>query len=67
MEIIGISVPVLSVLDSELLGEGAAILHVHLVPHVIEFQSLLIPLCVFKIQRMSNRKRHLSAHMPWEQ
>lgn len=29
--------PVLSILDSQLLGAGAAILHVHLVPHIIEF------------------------------
>lgn len=26
-----------------------------------------MPLCVIKIQRMSNRKRHLSAQVPWEQ
>lgn len=67
MEIIGLSVPVLSVLDSQLLGAGAVILHVHLVLHIIELQSLLMPLCVIKIQRMSNRKRHLSAEVPWEQ
>lgn len=52
---------------SQLLGAGAAFLHAHLVPHIIEFQSLLMPLCIIKIQRMSNRKRHLSAQVPWEQ
>lgn len=26
-----------------------------------------MPLCVIKTQRMSNRKRHLSAQVPWEQ
>lgn len=41
--------------------------HVHFVSHIIEFPSLLMPLCVIKIQRMSNRKRHLSAQVPWEQ
>lgn len=56
-----------SVYCSQLLGAGAAFLHVHLVPHIIEFQSLLMPLCIIKIQRMSNRKRHLSAQVPWEQ
>jgi len=67
MEIIGLSVPVLPIVDSQLLGAGAAIIHVHLVPHIMESQSLLMPLCVIKIQRMSNRKRHLSAQVPWEQ
>lgn len=56
-----------SILDSQLLGAGAAFLCAHLVPHIIEFQSLLMPLCIIKIQRMSNRKRHLSAQVPWEQ
>lgn len=41
--------------------------HARLVPSIIEFPSLLMPLCVIKIQRMSNRKRHLSAQVPWEQ
>lgn len=41
--------------------------HAHLVSRIIEFPSLLMPLCVIKIQRMSNRKRHLSAQAPWEQ